>query len=223
MSNIADKIAKLLAMAQSPIEAEAKAALLKARQLMAEHKLRPEDIGPQKDTRLIQAHVGVTSTKLSTPWAVSLAGIIAKHYCCGTYRTKQKGRKIVEIGFIGLEDDFAACKLAFCYAHDSILSRCREIKKQYQADYSASTVRYMCHSYGWGFCQGLSDAFEAQSQQHQEWGLVMVVPQAVEDVLASMEKVMYANPNKNQWDGQFAAMGYADGKKFDTSRRLESA
>jgi hypothetical protein len=38
-----------------------------------------------------------------------------------------------------------------------------------------------------------------------------------------MEKVMYANPNKNQWDGQFAAMGYADGKKFDTSRRLESA
>lgn len=34
-----DKIRKLLALAESPVEAEAKAALLKARQLMAEHKI----------------------------------------------------------------------------------------------------------------------------------------------------------------------------------------
>ena len=34
-----EKIRKLLALAESPVEAEARAALLKARQLMAEHKL----------------------------------------------------------------------------------------------------------------------------------------------------------------------------------------
>ena len=38
-----DKIRKLLALAESPEEAEARAALLKARKLMAEHKLREED------------------------------------------------------------------------------------------------------------------------------------------------------------------------------------
>ena len=47
MSTISEKIARLLALASSPYEAEAKEALLKARQLMAEHKLRPEDINPQ--------------------------------------------------------------------------------------------------------------------------------------------------------------------------------
>ena len=40
--DIRDKIAKLLALADSPSEAEARAALLKARELMAKHKLRPE-------------------------------------------------------------------------------------------------------------------------------------------------------------------------------------
>ena len=39
-----DKIRKLLALAESPVEAEAKAALLKARQLMAEHKLTEAEL-----------------------------------------------------------------------------------------------------------------------------------------------------------------------------------
>lgn len=49
--NIKDKIAKLLALAESPNENEAKAALLKARELMAEHKLRPEDVKRPKRKR----------------------------------------------------------------------------------------------------------------------------------------------------------------------------
>ena len=48
-TNIKDKIAKLLALAESPNENEAKAALLKARELMAEHKLRPEDVKKAKN------------------------------------------------------------------------------------------------------------------------------------------------------------------------------
>ena len=67
MSTISEKIARLLALASSPYEAEAKEALLKARQLMAEHKLRPEDINPQENSRVIRAHTGVSTTKLSTP------------------------------------------------------------------------------------------------------------------------------------------------------------
>ena len=46
MSDVKDKIAKLLALAESPNENEAKAALLKARELMAQHKLRPEEWPP---------------------------------------------------------------------------------------------------------------------------------------------------------------------------------
>lgn len=42
--NYKAKIKKLLALAESPVEAEAQAALLKARELMAKHKLSERDL-----------------------------------------------------------------------------------------------------------------------------------------------------------------------------------
>lgn len=44
MNNIKEKIAKLLALTESPNESEAKAAMLKARELMAEHKILMSDL-----------------------------------------------------------------------------------------------------------------------------------------------------------------------------------
>lgn len=48
-----DKIRKLLALAKSPEPEEAKLALLKARKLMAEHKLTERDLD-EHDTTVIQ-------------------------------------------------------------------------------------------------------------------------------------------------------------------------
>lgn len=139
MSKITEKIAKLLALAESPYEEEAKAALLQARRLMAEHKLMPEDIEPQENKKMVQECVGVTCTKLSSPWTVYLSSLIAAHYCCRPYRSHAHGSKVSEIGFIGMEDDFKLCKLAFLYAYDCIASRCRQIRTQ--KEYPAKTLR----------------------------------------------------------------------------------
>ena len=91
-TEITEKISRLLALAASPYEAEARAALLKARQLMAEHKLCPEDITPPERQRVIKESTGVTSTKMSSPWAVQLSAIIGEHYCCRHYILNLKGR-----------------------------------------------------------------------------------------------------------------------------------
>lgn len=219
MSKITEKIAKLLALAESPYEEEAKAALLQARRLMAEHKLMPEDIEPQENKKVIQECVGVTCTKLSSPWTVYLSTLIAAHYCCRPYRSSVHGSKVSEIGFIGMEDDFKLCKLAFLYAYDCIASRCRQIRTQ--KGYPAKTLREMCNSYGWGFCRGLSAAFQRQEAEHQEWGLVMVVPQAVEDAVSKMKRSNYKISPQSSINRQYAAMGYADGQEFDMRRRLE--
>ena len=168
MSKITEKIAKLLALAESPYEEEAKAALLQARRLMAEHKLMPEDIEPQENKKVIQECVGITCTKLSSPWTVY---------------------------------------------------RCRQIHTQ--KGYPAKTLREMCNSYGWGFCRGLSAAFQKQGAEHQEWGLVMVVPQAVEDAVSKMKRSSYKISPQSSMNHQYAAMGYADGQEFDMRRRLE--
>lgn len=203
----------------SGYEEEAKAALLQARRLMAEHKLMPEDIEPQENKKVIQECVGITCTKLSSPWTVYLSTLIAAHYCCRPYRSSVHGSKVSEIGFIGMEDDFKLCKLAFLYAYDCIASRCRQIRTQ--KGYPAKTLREMCNSYGWGFCRGLSAAFQKQEAEHQEWGLVMVVPQAVEDAVSKMKRSSYKISSTSSMNRQYAAMGYADGQEFDMRRRLE--
>lgn len=89
--NIKDRIAKLLALAESPNEHEAKAALLKARELMAEYKLRPEEISRSKDEKVIRRTTDITCTKMTNTWATRLSAIIASHYCCRAYRTHKKG------------------------------------------------------------------------------------------------------------------------------------
>lgn len=133
-TNIKDKIAKLLALAESPNENEARAALLKARELMAEHKLRPEEI--KKDPT-------------DPP---------------GTYREK-------------------------------------------------------CNAYGWGFVQGVKAAFEKQDEENREWGLVLVVPQAVDDSMKDMGKAStFGRIHDNHIS--YRAKGYKDGTEFDPTTRL---
>lgn len=109
-TNIKDKIAKLLALAESPNENEAKAALLKARELMAEHKLRPEEVVKADKVKVIREVLDVTCTAMTNPWAVSLSAIIAEHYCCRAYRNRGAGCKTNRIGLVGLEEDFEIAK-----------------------------------------------------------------------------------------------------------------
>ena len=222
MSSAAEKIAMLLALSNSSYEAEARSALLMARKLMAKHKLRLEDIEPQKEKRLVRNLVGIRSTKQSTPWASALAGNMAPQYCCRHFIAPIKNSRTVEIGFIGFEEDFDACRLAYCYAHNCVMSYCKVIKKNMRGRNTAAEIRQMCSDYGWGFCAGLKAAYDAQTAQHQEWGLVMVVPQEVEDEIAAMKKTTYAKPSAGTWGSQFATKGYQDGKAFDPAHRLNA-
>lgn len=91
MANIKDKIAKLLALAESPNEAEAKAALLKARELMAKNKLTPEECQKQKNQKVVKDFTDIQCTAMTNPWAASLSAVIADNYCCRAINRKRKG------------------------------------------------------------------------------------------------------------------------------------
>lgn len=221
-TDIKDKIAMLLALAESPNEHEAKAALLKARELMAKYKLRPEEVEKAEKVKVVRELIGVTCTKMTDTWAPNLNSIIAKHYCCISYRTHAHGAKKVTLGITGLEEDFEICKRIFLYAYDCVKARCKEIKAEHEGrGYTGSDIREMCNAYGWGFCDGLSAAFREQAEQHQEWGLVMVVPQAVKKATEDMGKpTSYAEARTGGWRKRYAAAGYQDGKEFDPGHRL---
>ena len=221
MADIKDKIAKLLALAESPNEAEAKAALLKARELMAKNKLTPEECKEQKNQKLVKDFTDIQCTAMTNPWAASLSAVIADNYCCRAISRKRKGYKTATVGFIGLEDDFEICKKIFLYAYNCIVSTCkREIERNPWDD--RGTCRKAVNAYGWGFCEGLRDAFEAQKEEHQEWGLVMVTPQAVVEEADGLGKPRAIGRNEVDMDTLGARQkGYRDGLKFDPNSRLE--
>lgn len=224
MSTIKDKIAKLLALSASPNEKEAQAALLKARELMAKHKLRPEECQTDANAKVIVRTVGVECTKMTDTWALALGGVIARQYCCRVYRSHVHGAKKVMVGFAGLEDDFEVCRRIYLYAYDCVKSRCRDIRRGHKDICGATELREMCNAYGWGFCSGLSAAFQEQEKQHQEWGLVLVVPAAVNEKMDKMGKpTKFATAKLDGWRAKYVNAGYEEGKNFDPARRLETA
>lgn len=219
--DIKEKIAKLLALAESPNEHEAKAALLKARTLMARYKLRPEEIKQGGEPKVKEVLTGITCTKMTNAWASQLAAIVAEHYCCKSYRSRYSGAKKVEIGLVGLEDDLEVCTRIFKYAYDCVLAHCKEIRTKYRDCYTAAHVRELANAYGFGFAQGLHAAFQAQAEQHQEWGLVMVTPKAVMDVVSQMGRPSaFGSVARGSMADMLKEKGYADGEAFDPSQHL---
>lgn len=221
--DIKEKIAKLLALADSPNEHEAKAALLKARELMVNHKLRPDEVEQQKSEKVIRQTIDITCTKLTNSWVTRLAAVIASHYCCKSYRNHYKYEKKITIGFIGLENDFEICVRIFRYAYDCVMSECKTLRKKYKDLYSAAVLRQITNAYGDGFCSGLLDGFQEQERAHeQEWGLVLQTPKEVMDIVTSMKKgKMFGQMAYSGSEHKFIQKGYQDGQAFDPSTKLE--
>ena len=78
-----EKIKKLLALAESPNEHEAKAALLKAKELMAEHKLSELDVKDtgKKEVKEVLLE-GMQASTRHNPWIIPLSTVIGENYCC---------------------------------------------------------------------------------------------------------------------------------------------
>lgn len=217
-----DKIAKLLALAKSPNENEAKAALLKARALMAAHKLCEADCVPTEKVEVVRCLSGVTCAVLTNPWKAQLAAVIARSYCCASYRTRHHGAKTVELGIIGLADDAEVCLRVYKYAVGCVESIVKGLRREFSS-FGAAEVRRAVNAFGFGFAAGVSDMFRAQSEKNQEWGLVLSVPQPVTDYMAvNMGKASAFGHAETEGYRAFASKGYQHGRNFDPAKRLEA-
>lgn len=211
-----DKIRKLLALAESPVEAEAKAALLKARELMAEHKLTVMDLGSAKKSAVKREVTSVTFNTRRDFWALELSNIIAPNYCCQAFSRTVKGKQTSTVGFIGLNDDFDVCVKVYNYAVDCIHSWIRQkVKKE---NLNAKSRRVVSDSFGFGFCAGLKAMFEEQNSNRDEWGLVLVVPREVQAEVDSMESKSISYTQQREQTAYDA--GYQEGNNFDMGSRL---
>lgn len=224
--NIKERIAKLLALAESPNENEAKAALLKARVLMVQHKLQPEECTGKKDEKVVKKiFADIKCTTMTDFWIYRLAGVIASHYCCKRYCLKAPRSKSITIVLMGLESDLEITERIFRYAIDCVKNEQRNIRRaRTWQGYSATDIRLACNAYGDGFVAGLDQMYQKQDAEHQEWGLVMVVPQSVQDAYGSMNMATHKTHAKTAgaWADKYRNQGVEHGRSFNPGQRLHN-
>ena len=175
-----EKIKKLLALSESSNEHEAKSALLKAKKLMAEHKIAEIDLKDIDKKKVIHTTTEFRCSKRREAWMIGLATTIAENFCCQSYRTKVYNKQLSTICFVGFEDDIEACTEIFKYAVDCIRNGITDLKKE-SVNYSKEYTKHLGDGYGFGYVQGIKKAFEVYCDIIDEAGGIA----AIATILAS--------------------------------------
>ncbi len=221
-----ERIKRLLSLAESPNEHEAKAALLKARELMAEHKLTHSDIIGSGKRDVKDIITAWTCSKRRDPWMVQLAATVGEHYCCKSYISRSTGMQTNKIGFIGFKDDIGICMEIFDYAAKFVTARTKDIKKEWKG-FGADTIRSESDSYGFGFIKGLNDAYDEQLNQREtandEWGLVLNIPAEVHKASNHLKRTKFRSRTQNSICRNNYIDGYNAGKQFNPEQMIKAA
>jgi len=222
MSDIKSRIRKLLAMAESTSEHEAKTALLKARALMAEAKLTQADLDDVRNDKIGRRDTEHTASKTKNFWMTALAATIGERYCCKPVMKYKTGGRLYHMGFVGFESDLDVCVEVYNYAVGYVKGQIRLMEKELRSrNYTGVEIRKIANGYGYGFTAGLEDAYKTQDEKQKEYGLVLVTPKEVSDALRGVAEMSSA-PSENSTRYSRYAEGYENGKNF-TANGLKEA
>ncbi len=191
-----------------PDENEVRASFLKARERMARRKPTEAESKDNGTQEVRKATVdGLSCSKRRDPWMVPLSETIAENYCCKAFRHHEPGKQTQLIGFVGLEGDVKTCTAVFRYMVLHMHMKCGQIRQKHPG-HDAESVRRLCDSFGYGFVQGLQDAFREQTgQQENGQELTLVTPAEVEEAAKSLEA------------GKFEARKDVDSKAHHAGRK----
>lgn len=219
MENIEEKIKKLLRLAKSDNEYEAKLAIVRARELMAKYKLEVEEFDDDDKQEVVDVVTDWYFTDYKDGYRHYLADALAENYCCITYLSREKGSKCMFVAFRGYENDMKILCDVFKFADDCIRSWFFDKKHNALKGYNNKILNAIKNEYGIGFSEGLKSLLEEQhKQKEQEWGLVMVVPKEARDFKASLSEVGIENNELN--NDMIRQLGYKDGYNSSLQDKL---
>ena len=222
MSEINEKIKKLLRLSKSDNEYEARLALARARKLMAEYKLDIKDFD-DTNKKVIKKVTDMYYTGYKNTYRLHLVNAIAERYCCANYISSKKGSSKRYIALMGYEEDIMVVENLLKYA-DSCINNWFSIKKK--SEYLGCSNEYLNgikNDYGRGFAEGLSAllAEQIKCEENQEWGLVMVVP---EEAAKYVDSLRTSNIRMNSSGSNNARIkGYTDGYNTKLNSQLNQS
>jgi len=175
---LVSRIKKLLALAdptRNPNAEEAQAALLKARQMMAEHGLTEAAIAmgsdrPQEETVKEASVGGGLEVEVWEEW---FAVNIAKAFRCRAYLRPSRYGK--EIRVFGRETDVAVAVEAIM----TMRTVAYHLSDRWERSLGRRAKKAERLGYLHGFVEGVRRAIEDQSREHPEWALVLATPAVV--------------------------------------------
>lgn len=215
MADIKDKIKKLLSLATSPNENEARDAMLKARALMAKNKLSEADF-VDKDPELVHLECkdATWTTDSGNIWMTNICKLLCDNYCCASSWRTPKGSRTHTLVITGFRDDAEICKSVVEYAIGFVLGQIRILQRKNLT----KDGRTIAASYAQGFAMGLEFALEEQNEQ--EWGLVLVKPDEVNEYERGLGS-RNVRTRKVTIDQLSMMRGQNDGMRFTKMRALQ--
>lgn len=164
MEKMLEKVQKLLALAgNNPSEEEAKAAALKAQELIAQYNLDLSKLSPEEkiEYKLVKA-----THPNNNGYRSKLAVIIAPNFRC---RAVLVGS---DVHFFGRKDDAEACVAIYNYLYKTM--RTAGARKEREARKAGQNTHGVANCYWLGFMEGLQDELASQCK-----ALAIVVPEDV--------------------------------------------
>lgn len=215
---IIEKIRKTLNLANNNSnEHEAKLAILKAQEIMAQYNITMKDVELRKEIEKKNAiEMDATEASGRTPWWVkSLAPVIADNFKCHPYISKGYGT--TKIVFIGLEEDVAIAVEVYKYAIEAIYKYATSyIQKLYREKKQSKGMR---NEFITGFIHGLKEAFKKQVECNN-YAMVLVKDPVVVQAVQAKNLVMYKPTGiKPKFSGSEEARvkGFEKGKEFGSN------
>lgn len=215
-NKVVDKIEKLLALAGSDNENEAKAAMMKAQELLAKHKIDKEQIGRREEEE--NPVIYLSAGPFKEEWTIMLSAVISDNFRCHSV-SAYKNRETFRIRFYGYEEDAEICVNIFNYAIKVIRKRFMTLKAIY-AEAGRNFEKNEKMNYVSGFCQGLEENFKEQKDQNEFLALALLVPKAVNDyvnALPGLEEQKEFDYERNRENYLLRRYGYVDGKSFQNA------
>lgn len=213
-NKIIDKIQKLLALSSSDNENEARAAMLKAQELMAKYEIDRERLDGKAEERPV---VGFTSPSFRDDWTSDIAQIIAENFKCRLIiLRRRKTGGTFRLRFFGFPEDAEICINIFNYATKVVRRRMATLRAIY-ADAGREFGRDEKKTYVYGFCYGLQENFEEQKAQSEAFALALVTPKEVNEFVEAIPDLKTIKEREFEYkreNNMIHSMGYVDGKAF---------
>lgn len=210
---LASRIQKLLNLAASDVEEEARTAMLKAQELMAEHDLSMHQVSAlgseDGDRERVVEHTVEKEGRTIQYWQKLLTTVITKNFRCAcVYRSYGNGSR--DIVIIGMPDDVTACRETLTFSFQSARN-CWTRYRKTRTFRGRRAMEAAKKDYMIGFTVGVRDAFAAQVK---EKALVLSRSEHVDRYVSEMRLRREPAVRRNvRVDRHAQRRGYEEGRR----------